>query len=233
MRPEIGAARAEIAIAGAAIQTSRGELLPNVYVRGTVIQAQLPPFFSGIVDGAGVNLEQPLYAGGRKIAGVRLAEANAQAAAAGLRVVLINVSTQVNLAFNALATNRERIRLNAVGARQARENLRVVVVRFDNGDATPTDVIDAETALTAAEVGYYAAVYGYLANLARVGYGQGVDLGPLVAAAMGPPAAPDERIALPRDEPGDRPIPPVVAPPGTPSPAPSGPDLPAALPGPA
>ena len=55
------------------------------------------------------------------------------AAVAGLKVILNNVSAQVNLAYNAIATDRERTRLNSVAAGQARENLRVVVVRYNNG----------------------------------------------------------------------------------------------------
>ncbi len=234
LRAEIGAARQEIAAAGSGIQTARGEMLPLVYVRGTVIQADLGQIFNGIIDGAGVNVEQPIYNGGRKIAGLRLAQENAVAAAAGLRVILNNVSLQVNLAYNALATNRERIRLNGVGAKQARENLRVAIVRFNNGNAIPTEVIEAETALTEAEVNYYASVYGYLANLVKLEYAEGNDLDSLIAAAMGAPASPDEEIALPQDDPGAAPIPRIAAPPATPAPPdPPQIDLPNALPGPA
>ncbi len=210
-RPEIGAARQDIAGAAAGIQTAKGERLPLIYARGTIIQADLPGSFNGLIDGAGVNLEQNLFEGGKRIAGVHLAEENARAAAAGLRVVLNNVSAQVNLAFNALSTNRERIRLNAVAVQQARENLRVVLVRFQNGDSIPAQVIEAQTALTGAEVGYYDAVYGFLANLARLDYAQGNDLEPLVHAAMAPPEGDDEAIIAP----GDRTPAPDPAPPAT------------------
>jgi hypothetical protein len=104
----------------------------------------------------------------------------------------------VNLAYNAIATDRERIRLNSVAAGQARENLRVIVVRYKNGDAIPTEVADAQTALTSAEVRYYTSVYSYLAGLARLEYAQGDDLGELLAEVSRPPAADDQRIDLPR-----------------------------------
>jgi hypothetical protein len=144
-------------------------------------------------------------------------------------VILNNVSAQVNLAYNALATDRERIRLNSVGAGQARENLRVVAVRYTHGDAIPTEVVDAQTALTAAEVRYYASVYSYLAGLARLEYSQGGDLSDLLAQISQPPEADDQRIDLPRDP--DQP--PEAAPLITPPPRTSAPGdgLPPALPG--
>ena len=173
-------------------------MLPRVYIRGTVIQADLLGVFNGVIDGAGIHVDQPLYAGGSKRAAMRQARAETAAAAAGLKVILNNVSAQVNLAYNALATDRERIRLNSLAAGQARENLRVVVVRYKNGDAIPTEVVDAQTALTAAEVRYYASVYSYLEGLARLEYAQGGDLSELLAQISQPPEADDQRIDLPR-----------------------------------
>ena len=41
------------------------------------------------------------------------------------------------------------------------------------GDATPTDVVDAETALTRAQQSYYQALYDYLTALARIDYAMG------------------------------------------------------------
>jgi Outer membrane efflux protein len=227
LRPEIGAARQEIAGAAEGERSARGEMLPRIYTRGTVIQAELPRVFHGWIDGAGVHAEQPLYAGGSKRAALRRAHAERDAATAGLKVILNNVSAQVNLSYNSIATDRERIRLNSVAAGQARENLRVVVVRYNNGDAIPTEVVDAQTALTTAEVRYYASVYSYLAGLSRLEYAQGGDLRELLARVSQPPEADDQRIDLPRDP--DKP--PSAAPLTPPSRAPAaGVDLPPALP---
>jgi outer membrane protein TolC len=217
-RPEIGAARHEVAGATEGERSARAEMLPRIYTRGTAIYADLPRVFNGILDGAGIHMDQTLYAGGAKKAAVRQAQAGTSAAAAGLGVILNNVSAQVNLAYNAIATDRERIRLNAVGASQARENLRVVVVRYNNGDAIPTEVVDAQTALTAAEVRYYASVYSYLEGLARLEYAQGGDLSHLLALVSPPPESDDQRIGLPR---GGDPLPGATSPPPPPPPAPS------------
>ncbi len=201
-------------------------MLPKVYVRGTVIRADLFGVFDGWIDGAGLHVDQPLYHGGAYKAGLRQARAERQAAAAGLKVILNNVSAQVNLSYNAIATDRERIRLSAIG-RAARENLRVVVVRYMNGDAIPTEVVDAQTALTAAEVRYYASVYSYLAGLARLEYAQGGDLSGLLAQVSQPPESDDQRIALPGGSVRPEGAAPAAAPARPPSPADG---LPPALP---
>jgi outer membrane protein TolC len=227
LRPEIGAARQVIAGAAEGERSARGELLPRIYTRGTVIQAELPRVFHGWIDGAGIHADQVLYAGGAKQAAVRQAHAERAAAAAGLMVIVNNVSAQVNLTYNAIATDRERTRLNSVAVGQARENLRVVVVRYNNGDAIPSEVVDAQTALTSAEVRYYASVYSYLAGLARVEYAQGGDLSELLAQVSRPPEADDQRVELPR---GPQ-KPPLAGPGRTPNPAPpAGGELPPALP---
>src|SRR5262249_16293605 len=96
---------------------------------------------------------------------------------------------------------------------QARENLRVVVIRYNNGDAIPTEVVDAQTALTSAEVRYYASVYSYLEGLARLEYTQGGDLSALLAGVTRPPEAERERIELPRG-PAQPPPAAPLAPPG-------------------
>ena len=226
-RPEIGAARQEVAGAAEGERSARGEMLPKVYVRGELIQADLVGVFNGWIEGAGIHVDQPLYAGGARRAALRQAHAERYAAAAGLQVILNNVSAQVNLAYNAIATERERIRLNAVGAGQARENLRVVVVRYNNGDAIPTEVVDAQTALTAAEVRYYASVYSYLEGLARLEYSQGGDLSRLLALVSQPAESDDQRIDLPLGP--DRPLEAAPLAPSTRTPA-LGDDLPSALP---
>ena len=56
---------------------------------------------------------------------------------------------------------------------QAQENLRLVRVKYGNGDATPTDIVDAETALTRSQQRLNSAIYTYLAALARLDYAMG------------------------------------------------------------
>ena len=174
-RREIRIAREAVAEAQGGVQAARGELLPKIYTRGTVLRADSPGPINGFIEGIGIHAEQPIYAGGRYRGDLRRNQALVAAAYAGLQVILDNVSLQVNLAFQAIETDRQRIELGETAITQARENLRLTSVRFNNGNATPTDIVDAQTALVQAETTYYTAIYSYLAGLARLDYALGGD----------------------------------------------------------
>src|SRR5262249_12691190 len=156
-------------------QAARGDRLPKVYTRGTVLRADSNGGLNGWVEGVGIHLDQPLYAGGKLRAEVRRSSAQISMAMAAYETILQNVALQTSVAFHAIDTNRKRIRLGEIAIGQAEENLREIVVKYENGNATPTDVVDAQTALTGAEVRYHTAVYDYLDGLARLDYAQGGD----------------------------------------------------------
>jgi outer membrane protein len=187
-RREIGMARQAVAEARQGEKAARGELMPKVYVRGTVLRADSPGPLNAWVEGAGIHVDQPIYAGGQYQNEIRRSTAQIAAACAGLQVVLDQVSLQVSISYQAIATDLERIRLGQVATRQAAENLRLTLVKYNNGDATPTDVVDAQTALTEAQMSYTTAIYGYLAGLSQLEYslGNGQDR-LLVALRQGPP----------------------------------------------
>ena len=110
--------------------------------------ADSPGDLNGFVEGIGLHVEQPLYAGGRYTNAARASAAQVSAAMAGLQVIVDNVSLQVCLAYQAMDADSQRIELARTGMAQARENLRLTEVRYQNGTATPTDVVDAQTALS-------------------------------------------------------------------------------------
>src|SRR6185295_5784393 len=57
------------------------------------------------------------------------------------------ISLQVNLAYRGAVAASERIDLSRTAVVQAEENLRLIRVRYRNGNATPTDIVDSEAAL--------------------------------------------------------------------------------------
>ena len=156
-RPEVSAAREAVAEATYGVEAARGGVLPKIYVRGTVVRVDSAQELRGWVTGAGLHLDQPLYAGGKHLADMRRSRALTAAATAGLQSLLDRVAYQVNVAYQAIATGQERIALGETGVTQARENLRLTLVKFNNGNASPTDVVDAQTAQVRAEARYYTA----------------------------------------------------------------------------
>jgi outer membrane protein TolC len=188
-RREIGMAREAVAAARHAVEEARGEMLPKVYVRGTALRVDSPGQLNGFVEGIGIHVDQPLYAGGRHRGESRMTEAQVTAAMAGLQVVVDNVSLQVAIAYQAIETDRQRIELAESAVAQARENLRLLIVRYQNGNATPTDVVDAQTALVHSLNSYHTAVYGDLESLARLEYSLGGGQERLLEQLRGPPAS--------------------------------------------
>src|SRR4029077_3074386 len=82
---------------------------------------------------------------------------------------------------------RERVGRPRPAVEQSAEALRIVRQRYRAGTATPTDVIDAETAVTRAEQRFVSAGIECLSALARLAYVMGDEPGGLCAPLTGPP----------------------------------------------
>ena len=157
---------------------------------------------TGWQEGAGLHLDAPLYTGGLHRGELRAADADVEAAVADAQAILDVISLQVNLAYRGVVAARERIDLSRTAVVQATENLRLLEVRYRNGNATPTDIVDSEAALTRSQQRYFSATYTYLAGLARLDYALGQQQGaslrgePEVLPAPLPPR--EERQGAPR-----------------------------------
>jgi outer membrane protein TolC len=144
-------------------------------------------------EGAGLHLDTPLYTGGKHRGELRAADADVEAAVADAQTALDAISLQVNVAYRGAAAARELIGLSRTAVSQAEENLRLVRIRYRNGTATPTDIADAEAALTRSQQRFFSATYSYLAALARLDYATGEPPGNFLHAALCPEEPPVPR----------------------------------------
>ena len=64
------------------------------------------------------------------------------------QTILDWISLEVSRAFRSEVAAGQRIELFRTAVVEAQENLCLVRVKYRKGDATPTDIVDAETALT-------------------------------------------------------------------------------------
>ena len=101
-------------------------------------------------EGAGLHIDMPLFTGGRRHGELHQADADIHQAMAGARSILDEVTLEVTLAYLAATTARQRIERDRPAIVEADENFRLVRNRYRNGQATPTDIVDAEVALTRA-----------------------------------------------------------------------------------
>jgi outer membrane protein TolC len=102
------------------------------------------------------------------------------------------IAFQVTEAYRLLVAARSGIDRARPAVEQSQENYRLVVARAQRGDATPSDVIDAKTALTRAQQDYLNSIHDYLIARARLKYAMGVaptpgTLGAPISAGHAPP----------------------------------------------
>ena len=79
-----------------------------------------------------------------------------------------SISMEVKRAWLQARVARQNISTAATGLRHARENCRITNLQYREHLATSSDVLDARTFLSQAEMDYHRAFYGYLVALARL-----------------------------------------------------------------
>ncbi len=100
----------------------------------------------------GVNVSWPLWDGGRARADHAASLAQAEALGHRLDDFDAQVAVEIRQRLQDLEANRAALQAAADGVAAAEEARRVLGERFNAGVATPTDVLDAQTALLQAEL---------------------------------------------------------------------------------
>jgi outer membrane protein len=196
-RAEIGIAREAVAAAQFGREAAQAEFLPKVYALASAGAVGGSNIVNGSQEGAGLHIDLPLYTGGRRHGELCAADAEIRQALADARSVLDGVTLQVTLAYVAATTARRRIEHDRPAIAEANENLRLVRNRYRNGQATPTDIVDAEVTLTRAQQRLVSANYEYLEALVGLDYA----MENTQASLLGPPESPDGKNAQPSDAP--------------------------------
>jgi outer membrane protein TolC len=153
---------------------AKGTLLPTLHLLGNY-EINNQHFSSDGQDSwtVGVILNVNLFNGGADRARIVEAEANHQRIIA-LRERLGNtIGLEVRDAYLALQTARERVTVARDAVTQAEESLRIVQDRYDAGLTTIVELLDSETALTAARTNLTRALYDATVSQARLEFGLG------------------------------------------------------------
>ena len=117
---------------------------------------------------AGITIKWNLFEGGRRVAELREAEAEIAVAMAQGQHVCDTIAFETHIAFRNIEDALGRLKQSRTATGQAAETLRLVRNRYHGGDAKPTDIVDAETALIKAEQNINSARYDLLIALARM-----------------------------------------------------------------
>lgn len=192
-RPELIVVQKAIQASSRGVDAARAEYLPTFGTRATGSVVEGVAVQNAAVFDAGIFMKWDLYTGGRRNGVVLAAQSDVRAAVAEAQQICDTIAFEVHVAFSNIVDARERIVQTQKATVQARETLRLVQARYNRGDAKPTDVVDAQTALTRAEQNANNARYAYLIALARMEFATGSPLSTLLSDPPAAPASPPER----------------------------------------
>jgi outer membrane protein TolC len=174
-RREFRVARRSVEIAREGTRVAKADFAPKVVADGALLNFQQSAPRGDLDFALGfIRLDWTLFEGSRRVAAVRVADSKVREAMAQVESIVDTIAFQVNEAYRRMVTARLGIEDARPAVDQARENFRLVRTRALEGDATPTEITDAQASLTRAEQSYLNTLYSYLIALARLEYAMGV-----------------------------------------------------------
>jgi outer membrane protein TolC len=129
----------------------------------------------GDVGHIGVNIDVPLFEGGRVAARIRDERAKLTGYEQRLRKLELQIRLDVETGVLNATSAQERIQVTEKSIAAAKESLRIEREKYDAGRGTITDVLDAQSALLDAETTYYRALADYDVALAQLRLAVGED----------------------------------------------------------
>ncbi len=193
-RPEFSIVRLGVAAAGRGADATRADYLPVITTTagGAVVEGSRVQ--NAQVADAGIALKWDLYQGGRRRAEVRGADAEIEIALAQGQQVCDTIAFETHVAYRNIEDAIGRLKQARTATGQAAETLRLVRNRYARGDAKPTDVVDAETALIRAEQNLNSARYDLVIALARMKFATGGTPQPAAPHPKPPEPRPVEKL---------------------------------------
>jgi outer membrane protein TolC len=173
-RPDLAAARAQVASADARVRQFRGARLPSLQVNGTGGFTYLANRTGGGNNyNVGIGLHVPLFNGFTREYQQRQAEELADAAGAQARSLEQQVTYQVFSAYYALQTSTRRVQTAADLIASAQQSAEVAFARYKAGVGTVLDLLAAQSALADARAQNIQAHLAWSTALAQLAHDAG------------------------------------------------------------
>jgi outer membrane protein TolC len=192
-RREFQVARRSVQVTQEGGRVARADFAPRIVAEGSLadFQQSAPRGHADLALGF-IKLEWALFEGGKRVGELRVADSKVRSAIAQAEVISDTIAFQVTEAYRVLVAARSGIDRAQPAVEQSQENYRLVGARAQRGDATPSDVVDAETSLTRAQQDLLNSIHDYLIALARLEYAMGMaptpgTVGAPLAAGHTPP----------------------------------------------
>jgi outer membrane protein TolC len=175
LRREFQVARQSIHAADEGRRVAKADFAPRIVAEGSAVDFQqaAPRGHTDLAVGF-IKLEWGLFEGGKRVAELRVADSKIRAAMAQAESIADTIAFQVTEAYRHTITARLAIDRSRPAVAQAEENYRLVRARAKVGDATSSEITDAQSTLTRAQQAYLNSIHDYLIALARLEYAMGV-----------------------------------------------------------
>jgi outer membrane protein TolC len=173
-RREFQIARKSVQVAQEGAHSAQIDFAPRIVADGYLNNFQQSSPSANANLGVGfIKLEWGLYEGGRRVAELDVDNSRVREARAQADAIADNIAFQVSQAYYRLVAARKAIDSFRPAVDQTREAYRLVVARTREGDATPTELTEAQASLTRAQQDYFNSIYDYLIALAHLNYAMG------------------------------------------------------------
>jgi len=172
-RPDLKAMELELMQAGKGVRMARSEYMPQVGLMASYDWNTEEWSRYGENWMVGVQVTLPLFDGGARKGRVLSASAREIQAAQALLDMQQRARVEVRDAWLRAEAARRRVEATTDAAGQSRENLRIVELRYKEGLASITDLLDADTALLAAELTRSKAIHDEITERARLRWALG------------------------------------------------------------
>lgn len=156
------------------VRLAKSDLYPSLYLEssyeqdGENVQADRNDFRNHQNFRVSLQAEWTLFNWGKRLAEIAAAEHDFLALQQKLRHLEEQVRLEVQNSLIHLNTARRNIETAERAVHQARENLRITTLQYEQQMATSTEILDAHTFLTRAQSNHFQSVYEYSINLANL-----------------------------------------------------------------
>ena len=203
--PQLESQREQMKISEEQLAQAKGARLPTLEVTGQYGPETIQTNRTLVLDQGGRQIAstslqaiQPLYAGGRILAGIREARAGIGASTSQLEATRQDTYLSVINAYIDVRRDRETIRIRESSVELLGEQFQAANARFEVGEITRTDVAQAEARLESAKANLAAAVAQSEGSIANYIFFVGVAPGELAPPPplKNLPASFDEALAV-------------------------------------
>ena len=175
-RPEIALINSRIRASFLSERAKALENFPDLFADGGYSYAQNR--YVVHQDNLFLNLgaKAPLFEGGAERARLNRQRALSRGLAQQRDKLMEDIQFEIEDSYLSLKDAAEKTAVAQDALAQAEENVRVNRVKFNEGSATTTDVLEAISLQTSAQTNYYNAEYETRRNYAKLMYSMGIDL---------------------------------------------------------